>query len=167
MTKKTCDSKTKTKTKTKTNTKNKQCGVKHFVVPPFREMSGRKYDYPKNETQWKKECKKAITYQKKRWKAICESKSNNNVSVPPRDYYYESLLIKPKQVVKKKLRYEHREELKDQGKIPKKNSKDYHVHHIDGKFTSSKNTKVVHVDDHKEIHKHDIKKKRQSKYKNN
>ena len=152
----------------KKNINNKSCGNPEPIkIPPFRQITGNKYKYPKNEKEWNKECKKAITYQKKRWKAICENRSNSSINIPKRNYYYENLLTKPVQHHKRRVRNEHRTQLKKDGKIPEKNSHMYHVHHKNGKYDNIKDTEVMHIKKHKHVHKDDIKKKRKKVYKNN
>ncbi len=95
------------------------------IIPPFRIIKGRKYDYPKTEAEWIRECKKAIQYRRKRFEAI---KSGGRI--PPVNYYYTSLLVLPTRFEKQKKRLAHRAILEKKGLV----RKGQHVHHVDGKY---------------------------------
>jgi hypothetical protein len=114
------------------------------IIPPFRRINGRKYDYPKTEAEWVRECKKAIAYRRKRFEAIS---SGGKIPIPPPNYYYSSLLVLPTQMKKREKRLEHRAILEKKGLI----KKGQHVHHVDGVY-DLKHAKVMDDDNHYETH---------------
>jgi hypothetical protein len=121
-----------------------KCKTERFRIPPFQKIEGTKYSYPKNKTEWVRECKKAIEYRKRTYAALCAGRPP-----PPKNYYYERLLRSKQQQKRDVLRHKHRKILIKRGVI--KHGDHVHVHHRDGKF-ALKHCEVVDVDTHKRIH---------------
>lgn len=120
-------------------------------IPPFRIIKGKRYKYPKNKEEWKRECAKAIRYKEKRWRAY-----RLGLPMPPVNYYYHNLLTSPTALEKKRLRTKHRET------YGKNLPKGVHIHHLNGKF-DSKHLLAVDPETHIRIHRNEAVKRRRKR----